>query len=153
MLQRCSCNFPLAFGPFKCADFGAFWRCLRNDDAEWWPQLQGDVLQERFSGRRGGMLLLFLNAMIHFAASQGFSGCRHRSVPATAILTASLWLVAEIGPLLRGRFESRHQLGWIEVDRVHVDVHAPILEVDCVIFLAEEPSRFMQLGNVMYIDR
>ncbi|CAL1157278.1 unnamed protein product [Cladocopium goreaui] len=35
----------------------------------------------------------------------GFSGCRHRSVPATAILTASLWLVAEIGPLLRGRFD------------------------------------------------
>lgn len=72
MLQRCSCNFPLAFGPFKCTDFGAFWRCLRNDDAEWWPQLQGDVLQERFSGRRDGMLLLFLNAMIQFAASKAF---------------------------------------------------------------------------------
>lgn len=38
----------------------------------------------------------------------GFAGCGQNAVPATAILTASLWLVAEIGPLLRGRFESGH---------------------------------------------
>ena len=141
-------QFPVGFWALQ---MHRFWGFLALS-SQWWCWMVASAARRRVAGEV--FWPSWWHAIVVFERHdpirclQGFSGCRHRSVPATAILTASLWLVAEIGPLLRGRFESRHQLRWIAVDRVHVDVHAPILEVDCVIFLAEEPSRFIQLGNV-----